>query len=137
MGEMIIRTAALEDSETISKHDKHIPIGIIKGKIARNEVFVVYDAQAFAGWLRYSLFWDSTPFMNMLYLLPDYRGRGIGRQLVQYWEGQMKEQGYEKVLTSTQQNEYAQHFYVALGYKPIGGFSMAGDLYEIIFEKAL
>lgn len=36
----------------------------------------------------------------------------------------MKAQGYGMVLTSTQVDEDAQHFYRKLGYKDCGGFTV-------------
>ena len=41
---------------------------------------------------------------------------------MEYQEADMKEQGYGMVLTSTQVDENAQHFYRKLGYKDCGGF---------------
>ena len=37
--------------------------------------------------------------------------------LMEYWEKDMKSQGYGMLLTSTQVDEDAQHFYRKLGYK--------------------
>jgi ribosomal protein S18 acetylase RimI-like enzyme len=41
------------------------------------------------------------PFINNIYLLKEYRSRGIGTGLVKYWEGSIKRKGYKSVLTST------------------------------------
>ena len=57
------------------------------------------------------LFWDEIPFMNVLYLLEEYRGKGYGKQLVDYCEKEMLKNNYQKVLTSTLSNEQAQFFY--------------------------
>ena len=51
-----------------------------------------------------------------------YRRKGYGRKLIEHWEKDMKSQGYNMLLTSTQVNEEAQHFYRKLGYKDCGGF---------------
>ena len=75
--------------------------------------------------------------MNMLYLLENSRGNGYGRQLVEYWEKEMMQLGYEVVMTSTASNEYAQHFYNKLGYATIGGFLMGNEPYEVILVKEL
>ena len=40
-------------------------------------VLVMLDGDNFAGWLRWGLFWDEHPFMNLLYLLEPYRGKGL------------------------------------------------------------
>ncbi|HXQ32508.1 MAG TPA: hypothetical protein VN843_00665 [Anaerolineales bacterium] len=37
------------------------------------------------GWMRYGYFWDSIPFMNMLTVIENYRGRGMGTGLAIYW----------------------------------------------------
>ena len=61
--------------------------------------------------------------------------------LMEYWEKDMKAQGYGMLLTSTQVNENAQHFYRKLGYKDCGGFVVNISKYarpmEIFFMKAL
>ncbi len=37
--------------------------------------------------------------------------------LMEYWEEDMKKQGYGMIMTSTRVNEDAQHFYRRLGLK--------------------
>jgi ribosomal protein S18 acetylase RimI-like enzyme len=75
--------------------------------------------------------------MNMLYLLEPHRGKGGGKQLVDFWEGEMKNRAYKVILTSAAQDEYAQHFYVKLGYKAIGSFTLDNDPLEIMFAKRI
>ena len=40
---------------------------------------------------------------------------------MEFWEADMKKQGFGMLLTSTQVDENAQHFYRKLGYKDCGG----------------
>lgn len=49
----------------------------------------------------------------------------------------MKQAGYETVMTSTQSDEYAQHFYRRLGYAAVGGFLPPGEAYELMLAKKL
>lgn len=123
------------DLNTILVNDKHISRQELTNSININRVYIAEENDIFCGWLRYNLFWDNTPFMNMLYLLEDYRGIGYGKQLVENWEKEMKRQGYSYILTSTQSNEFSQHFYTKLGYKTIGGFLLGNDPFEIIMMK--
>ena len=132
-----IRFAILDDMKYLNKYDSHISCEELKISIDLNRVYVAYENQKFIGWLRYHLFWDNTPFMNMLYLLEDGRGKGYGRQLVQFWEGQMKTRNYTMVMTSTAADEYAQHFYHKLGYTTIGGFMLTDSPYELILSKKI
>ena len=43
--------------------------------------------------------------------------------------------GYQIVLTSSLQTEIAQHFYVKLGYRAIGGLTLGDEPLELIFSK--
>ena len=137
-----MRVANQNDTHIVSEYDRHVPTNVISDKIARSEIYVAYDDDNFVGWLRFGLFWDIIPFMYLLEILPEYRGVGIGRQLVQFWEEQMQKQGHTQLLTSTQQNEHAQHFYTALGYIAVGGFvqncgALTDESFEIILAKEL
>jgi ribosomal protein S18 acetylase RimI-like enzyme len=66
--------------------------------------------------MRYNLFWDNTPFLTLIYIDDAYQGKGYGRQAMLHWENEMRELGYKMVMTSTQADEQAQHFYRKLGY---------------------
>lgn len=134
---MEIRFATMKDIDTLYFYDKHIGKQELENLIRVNRVYILEKDDNFMGWLRYNLFWDNTPFLNMLYLLEDDRGKGLGKKIVVYWEEQMKILGYSNVMTSTASNEYAQHFYNKLGYIAVGGFSPVGEPYEIILSKVL
>lgn len=73
------------------------------------------------GVLRYNLFWDSIPFLTLLFLQSSYRNQGLGAAAMAHWEAEMKRAGYDLALVSTQVDEQAQHFYRKLGYKDCGG----------------
>lgn len=130
-----IRLAEEADLDTLCQNDKHIPADMMKKKIADKTILVAELDGEFAGWLRYGMFWDEIPFMNMLFVPEKFRGIGIGIRLVGEWERLMFGAGYEMLLTSTQANEYSQHFYRKLGYTDIGGFTPFVGEYEIILGK--
>jgi len=134
---MVIRYAEISDYLWLKEHDKHISGEILKIKIDLKEIYVVQENCELIGWLRYNLFWDNTPFMNLLFIPEKYRRKGIGRKLLHFWENEMKEKGYSNVLTSTLSNEDAQHFYRKMDYKEIGGFNYLDEPLEIIFQKKL
>ena len=132
-----IRYANLSDKEILLSNDSHIKENVCEESIKNNRIIVLIIDGSFAGWLRWNLFWDEIPFMNMLYVLEEYRGKGYGAQLVEFWENEMIKLGYDKVMTSSQANEFAQHFYRKLGYQDAGSFfSFCNDL-EIIFTKEI
>ena len=130
---MTIRYAENTDYLWLKEHDKHISNEVLKTKIGAREIYVVQEGSELTGWLRYNLFWDNIPFMNMVFLPEEYRHKGIGKKLVHHWEKDMREKGHKNVLTSTQSDEEAQHFYRKLGYTEIGGFSISNEPTELIF----
>lgn len=134
---MTIRTAVASDLPTLVTHDHHISQSELETLIRLGRVTVLEVDGEFAGWLRWNLFWDNTPFLNMLYLLERHRGKGYGTEMMVHWEAQMRHLGFDRVLTSTASDEYAQHFYQKLGYSALGGFTPFGDSYELFFGKIL
>jgi len=132
-----IRYAALDDKELLLSKDYHIKEDIWEESIRNKHQLIMFVDGKFAGWLRYNLFWDEIPFMNMLYLIDTYRGKGFGTKLVNFWENEMIKSGYDKVMTSSQANECARHFYRKLGYQDSGSFFPFCNDLEIIFVKNL
>ncbi len=134
---MTICKANAEDVELLEKLDCHISGENLKKSIANGRILTAKKEGQLIGWLRWNLFWDNTPFMNLLFVLEPDRGTGAGKALILAWERQMWDFGFEIVMTSTQSNEYAQHFYEKLGYRAVGGFALPGDPYELILAKTL
>ncbi len=132
-----IRYATMADKELLLSKDSYIKENIWEDSIKNKHEIVMFVHGKFAGWLRYNLFWDEIPFMNMLYFLEEYRGKGYGTRIVKFWENEMAGLGYDKVMTSSQANEFAQHFYRKLGYQDAGSFFPFCNDLEIIFTKEL
>lgn len=125
-----IRNVKIEDKEFWYSLDKHLPESEFYNKIRNKQGYVLLNDDRAIGLLRYNLFWDNTPFCTMLFVDVNYQGKGYGRKMMEYWESEMKEQGYGMLLTSTQVNETSQNFYRKLGYKDCGGFIIDIPQYE-------
>ena len=132
-----IRPASLTDLDWLAAHDRHIARDALTESVERNRVLIMERAGERIGWLRWNLFWDNTPFMNLLYLLDGHRGQGHGRALVTRWEADMAALGHHLVMTSTQANEDAQHFYRRLGYRDAGALLLPEEPTELLFLKEL
>lgn len=131
---MIIELAQGKDKQKIAKLDCHIS-SLLLGECIRNgQVYVLKDdsiknggqnhrlKDPVVGVLRYSLFWQTVPFLDLLYIDEAYRNRGFGTKMMRKWEETMSTIGYKYVLTSTQSDENAWKFYEKLGYHKVGGF---------------
>jgi ribosomal protein S18 acetylase RimI-like enzyme len=134
---MNIRTATQAEYEQLAKLDYHISKEMLAHKINQGEVIVAMKDTLVIGWLRYGYFWDSIPYMNMLTVLEEYRGHGIGTQLIQYWENLLRNRGFTEVLTSTLANEHSQFLYRKLGYQDCGALILPDEPLEIILRKSI
>ena len=133
----MIRLVENQDKEALYALDKHLPEFAFDEKVRCGQGYVYIEDNKIVGVLRYNLFWDNTPFCTMLFLDSDYRKQGYGKLLMEHWEQDMKSQGYGMLMTSTQVDEDAQHFYRKLGYKDCGGFVVDVPGYEQPMEMIM
>ncbi|MEK3724119.1 GNAT family N-acetyltransferase [Paenibacillus sp. FSL H8-0034] len=135
---MKIVVATDSDYGYIRDHDHHIVESLILPKIKENQIYMLRNQdESNIGWMRYGYFWDNIPFMNMIWIDEQYRGIGGGKQVVLFWEDEMKQKGFKLVMTSTLANEEAQHFYRKLGYRDAGCLLLENEPLEIMLTKII
>lgn len=100
--------------------DRHLSEEQFMIKVRDKRGYIIKDDEKPIGILRYNLFWDNIPFLNLIHFMGDYRKNGFGKRAMLRWEDDMRMLGYKAVMTSTQVDEGAQHFYRKLGYKDVG-----------------
>ena len=132
-----IRFATSQDYDYLVHNDRQIKPEVVKKKIEDAEIIVVLDDEQNIGWLRFNYFWDEIPFMNMLWIEEDYRRKGIGTRLVNFWETEVFQRDKNQVMTSTLSDEAAQHFYRKLEYQDCGSLLLPDEALEIFFLKSL
>ena len=133
----MIRQVEKQDKEAWYALDKHLSESEFDEKVRCGQGYVYVEDNKIIGVLRYNLFWDNTPFCTMLFIDDVHRKKGYGKQLMEHWEQNMKSQGYGMLMTSTQVDEDAQHFYRKLGYKDCGGFVIDVPGYEQPMEMIM
>ena len=116
-----------EDGYINSEYVSFTPEDEIEGGF----VLVAKKDEKIVGVLRCSLFWQSIPFLDLIFLEENFRRLGIGSAMIKKWEDDMVKLGFTHVMTSTQANETAYVFYEKLGYKK-GLCPNAEKLYEEI-----
>lgn len=136
-----IRYALEADSTFWFALDKHICKEEFERKVRDRRAYIICDGDRSIGVMRYNLFWDSTPFLTLIYMDDSYRGKAFGTKAMLLWEKEMCELGYKIVMTSTQADESAQHFYRKLGYIEKGSLCFDNtpieQPLEMIFVKTL
>ncbi|WP_314209249.1 GNAT family N-acetyltransferase [Vagococcus salmoninarum] len=115
-----IRHATKEDRDFWFKLDNHLSTEVFEQKVRDGMAYLLIENERPIGLLRYHLFWDNTPFCTMLSIETTYQSQGYGKKLMSFWENEMKDQGYGMLMTSTQVDENAQHFYRNIGFREAG-----------------
>ena len=119
---MTIRYMKKSDKSFWFRLDKHLTEAEFDRKVRDKMGYVLLENTTPLTLLRYNLFWDNTPFCTMLLVDVKYHRKGYGKALMSFWEEDMKRAGHGMLMTSTQVDESAQHFYRKLGYRDAGGF---------------
>jgi GNAT superfamily N-acetyltransferase len=131
------RGADNRDASFLVQADLHVDRHELHRVIEAGRVIVAWEDSSILGWLRWGLFWDQIPFMNMLFVLEQHRGKGIGTRLIQRWEKQQRAAGHRSVMTSTLASEEAQNLYRRLGYVDRGCLLLPGEPLEILLVKSM
>lgn len=133
----IIRRAREVDLEFLRENDQHPTPEALSTAVADGRVLVVDDNGTLSGWLRWSLFWDEHPFLNMIYVLAEHREKGFGGLLLDAWEHEIQARGYTRALLSTASDESSQHWYRRRGFTDAGVLLLPGEVAELLFSKDL
>lgn len=136
-----LKKAEMWDADFWLSVDRHIDEAVFLRKCRDGMAYLILEDEEPAGVLRGSFFWEMIPFLDLLFLPEEKRGRGIGKAAMTLWETEMKEQGYTTLLLSTQADEEAQHFYRRIGYTDCGCLLLNDGTHrqpaELFFKKEL
>lgn len=136
-----IRYAKEDDKVFWFSLETHFSVHEFELKVRDKRGYIISYGDKPVGVMCYNLIWDIIPFITMIYFDEPYRKKGLGRKAILFWENEMRSLGYKMVMTSTQVNEPAQHFYRKLGYTERGGIFLDATPYtqpqEMFMLKAL
>ena len=136
-----IRYVSVTDKPFWFTLDKHMSDSEFELKVRDRRGYIISANDKPIGVMRYNLFWDNTPFLTLIYIDEAYQGKGFGKQAMFHWENEIHGLGYKMVMTSTQVDEQAQHFYRKLGYKDSGclilDYTPFGQPQEMFMIKTL
>ncbi len=130
-----IRYVEQKDKDFWFLLDKHISFAEFNKKVRDRQGYILSVDGRNIGLLRYNLFWDNTPFCNLLYIMDDYQRQGFGKTLMAYWENEMKSLKYTCLLSSTRVDEDAKFFYKAIGYDKCGVLNAPNQPAELLLCK--
>ena len=135
---IIIRFATSNELELVRKidpHSKYVDPIKIKCKINSNEIILAFDNKEPVGLIKFSYFWATRPFLDLIWLKKDYRGKGVGKQLFKFLEEYLINEGYHYLMSSSEKDEIApQQWHKRQGFIPCGELTSLNLPYENIPE---
>ncbi len=134
---MEIKIVTDQDKEFVMSIDKHIDDISYANRVYTKSGYVIWEKDRRIGIILHCVIWDRIPFMNLIWLSEEHRGKGFGRGAILAWEEEMKNRGYRMVLISTQVDEDAQYLYRKLGYIDCGGWVFCNTPFDQPMELFL
>lgn len=107
----------------------------IRSQIRDGRLRIIESASTPAGFIKFVVLWETLPFIEVLVLREDCRGRGLGREAVRQWEREMAALSFTRVLVSTQADETAQEFWRRIGYSECGSLNLPGQPIELFLFR--
>jgi ribosomal protein S18 acetylase RimI-like enzyme len=136
---LTVRFATLDDLHFVTQ-DQYIPIDIVKRKIELQEVIIAEINGDSVGYLRIEYLWSAIPYIALVRVLAERRGKGVGKTMLRYTEEHLREKGHEVLYSSSQVNEAeAQRWHRGEGFEECGMIAgiNEGGIGEVIYRKKL
>jgi diamine N-acetyltransferase len=83
--------------------------------------------------------WLRGPYIELLGVFPDYRGKGLGKQVLAWAETEARRESKNLWVLTSSFNHQALSFYQSLGFYPIGPIQglVSPEYDEILLRKSL
>ena len=137
---MKVRYANKSDFNWLVNIERHVHSAWVSRCIANKEYLICEREGDRIGFLRYSYFWGSIPYMDMIFILEHHRRGGAGTALFDFWKTKMEENGAKILMTSSATEEKEpQEWHYRNGFKESGQltFGQHDPSPEIFFVKNL
>jgi len=90
------------------------------------------------GYLRLNYLWYTTPFIDLIVVAKEHRKKGIGKALLEFIITDLKNDGKNMILTSSQStNQEARRWNESVGFRVIGSLNTLheGGSEELFYRK--
>ncbi len=136
----MIRYASDKDLEWLNNVDDLCSYEWKKRCIENKEYIVAITDERHVGFLRFSYFWSKIPYMDLIRVNERQRNKGIGKQLFLFWQNEMKNIGFQQLMTSSTKGEDEPlQWHIKNGFENVGelSFGKSTNDKEIFLIKPL
>ncbi|MDF1537638.1 MAG: GNAT family N-acetyltransferase [Candidatus Thorarchaeota archaeon] len=136
------RLATIDDIGQIRRHEhefSHVTDDLLKQVIQNNWVYVVEVEDEIVGYARLEFIWLNVPYLALITLEEEHRGKGIGTAMIERISQDLVTQGKTSLYTSSEVMEpKPQMFHRKCGFRECGIIAGMNDgIGEIFFVKKL
>ena len=115
-----IRFATLKDISALTQLDEWPSELIWQQKVTAQEVLVL-ESSHIIGLVRFTRLWTTVPFIGLVYIESEHRGKGYSRLLLNALITHLQKSGAVALLSSSQTDEpQAQAWHVHMGFHSNG-----------------
>lgn len=135
-----VRFATKEDLKSILAFDRGTRIEVLESKIDLFEIMVAERLGEIIGYLKLEYIWSKLPYIGLIIIKTEFRGKGIGTLMLTYLVDFLKMNGHEILLSSSQVDEVPpQHWHRKKGFSECGILSgiNEGGIGEVFFKLIL
>lgn len=144
----LIKFAESKDIKSVYRIDpqlkklKSVAVKKIKEKVRDKEIIIARVDNEVVGVLRLAYLWLSLPYIEMIYILENFRKQGLGKKMLKFLENHLKESGYQYLLTSSQEDEKEpQQWHKKMGFEKCGALAKinlpGSQAREVFFIKKI
>ena len=137
---MDVRYGQRTDFEWLRDNDDEPNSEWIVRCLEHDEYIVSLNGLQRSGFLRFSMFWGTIPYMDLIRVVENYKRQGVGTALFDFWEKEMRQRGARVLLTSAMADEpEPQAWHERNGFKRCGQltFGRHQQTPEVFFAKDL
>ena len=102
---IIVRFASQCDLDSCFLFDHSDRQDIIENKIDMHEIILAERCGEAIGYLKLEYIWSKIPYISLIILKPEFRGKGIGTLMLNYLVEFLQLNEFEILLSSSQVNE--------------------------------
>ena len=107
----------------------------LRAQIQDGRLRIIESAEGPIGFIKFYVLWEVLPFIEVIMIRNDCRGRGIGRAAVRAWEAEMSARAFQRAIISTQADETSQDFWRRVGYQDCGTLELPGRPVELFMYR--
>lgn len=135
-----IQEATVGDIPELGPLDRWPSEAAWRERIGAGGVLVARHAGRIVALLRHCVLWTTVPFVELIWVDPAFRGRGLSRRLLAALTDRLRQRGFVALLSSSQEDEpEAQAWHRHVGFSDNGYIANIADdgVGEVVFRLVL